>query len=264
MTTSSFNYSDVVAHLEGVGHEYLETAQRLRKLMADTPITVPAAPFTEGRKNTFLAPAPPTKKKQSARTPPGAYAMPMRQAIAQALANGPLTSAELKIAIPILRPGTPPREVDKQCFAEKQAKRIFKGADGRWCLCEAEDAPEKPAPAAAKEGVGNFGEDGRFHRISAVPDKPKNPSGPVTALPSVADLVRRVAREATPRTTIGIIDRVEELMHHRVKRETVSSTISMFLRDGVLIRKGQDATEAWYIRGAEEAKAAPQNGAQHA
>ena len=115
---------------------------------------------------------------------------------------------------------------------------------------------------AAKEGVGAFGEDGRFHRLTQVRSMRKlDTPGPNVALPTVADLVRRAAREPEPRTTIGLIDRVAELAQYNVKRETVSTTISQQLKNSQLVRKGEDAAGAPFIRPADEVA---RKGAQHA
>lgn len=204
-TTATFNYQDVVAHLEGMGHEYLETAARLRRLMtADVPISAPAA-------------AAPVQQQAAPDAPAAALKVKAVRRRKSTLGLGPAVVAD-----------------------ESEES-------------EPEPASFTPTPPAT-EGVGTFGENGRFHRLTQVPKaKVLDTPGPAVALPTIADLVRRAAREATPRTTIGLINRVEEIAAYRVKRETVSSTISQYLASGQLIRKGEDAAGAPYIRPADEA-----------
>lgn len=229
-TAATFNHEAYAAHLEELGRRHLAVAASIRQLAA-------GATFTEE----------PTATPKAATWARGVLA----DLIINALADGPLSPAQLKQRIPQAEKAT----IDSQCHTLKLREKIFRGSDGRWCVGQPEDAA--PVAPVTQTQEGSFGTNGRFHRT---PERLKTPGGPVTGLPTVADLVRMVAREDEKRTTIGIIDRVEKLAPSNVKRDTISSTISAFLREGNLVRKGADATGAPFIRPAEEASA-PLNGA---
>ena len=246
MIAATFHYSDVAADLRARAAKLLTLAVGIEEFMlTDEPAIVAPPTTTPASRQQQTAPAGTKPKRRKS-------ALGLGPAILAALKNGPLSPAQLKLAVSDVSGGDGHR-VDKQCFAEKQRARIRKNDMGYWELWQqvASDEAEESEPEPAS-----------FTPIAppAIVQAARNPSGPAMGLPSVADLVRQVSREPEPRTTIGMIDRVEQLIGHRAKRATISTTISAFLREGVLIRRGEDGSGAPYIRPADEATITATNG----
>ena len=215
-----FQYRDVIADLRSRGAKLFAIADDLQQFVIDeAPAAPQLQPPAEFR---FAKPAPgkpqPETKASTVKPARRIKGLTLGDAILQALAEKPLAPPDLKKAVLAIRPDTAEDQIHKQSYVEKEKGKIFKGADGRWCLGQ---APEIKA---------------RFDQ--ATPQAPR----PV----SVSELIRQTAATGD-RTLIQLADEIQRLRPDTV-RGNVTTIIGQQLREGKLRREGQDATGSPFIR----------------
>lgn len=154
-----------------------------------------------------------------------ANALSIPIAILQALADNPMTSAELGARVLQLRPGTPLKKIHDGCYPLRNTGKIVKNYDGRWRI------------------TGNSAE--ALNGMDAVRASREAKAAVAVVEVSLSELIRQEAARK-PRTLLGLTDHIQQL-RPSAQRSSIQSLITQQIAANKLHKGGQDPSGAPFV-----------------